>query len=208
MTVARCMDNQCKNRYRDISPYDSTRVVLKDCASGDYVNASFVNMEIPESGIINRYIATQGPLPTTCEEFWVSLIIFICQIFLSRHEFNFQQMVWEQNCPLIVMVTPLVERGRSKCHKYWPDLDQTETYGDNLKIINMKETGTCPMVERTIKLICLSTNEERKVIQIQYLAWPDHGVPDDPGEFLDLMSKVRLNRPSMDRPIIVHCRLV
>lgn len=62
--------NVLKNRYRDISPYDATRVVLKECPSGDYINANHVEMTIPGSGILNRYIATQGPLNNTCSDFW------------------------------------------------------------------------------------------------------------------------------------------
>ncbi|XP_015785771.1 tyrosine-protein phosphatase non-receptor type 4 isoform X2 [Tetranychus urticae] len=185
MTIARLPDNLYKNRYRDISPYDATRVVLKKCSSGDYVNASFVNMEIPGSGIVNKYIATQGPLSSTCEEFW--------------------QMVWEQGCRLIVMVTPLIERGRSKCHKYWPNVEESEKYGDHLKIFSSYESGNASMVERHLKLTNLETSEERDIVQFQYLAWPDHGVPDDATEFLNLIGQVRKHRSSCTDPIIVHC---
>lgn len=143
-------------------------------------------MEIPGSDLINKYIATQGPLSSTCEEFW--------------------QMVWEQGCSLIVMVTPLLERGRSKCHKYWPDVDESEKYGDHLKVVSTSESGNSSMVERHLKLTNLETSEEREVMHLQYLAWPDHGVPDDATEFLNLIGKVRKHRSSVDDPIIVHCR--
>ena len=49
----------------------------------------------------------QGPLSHTCPEFWY--------------------MTWEQESPLIIMLTTVVERGRVKCHKYWPDLDRYTT---------------------------------------------------------------------------------
>jgi tyrosine-protein phosphatase non-receptor type 4 len=52
--VCHVPENLPKNRYRDISPYDSTRVVLTECPSGDYINANHVVMTIPGSGIINR----------------------------------------------------------------------------------------------------------------------------------------------------------
>ena len=100
---AKKSENQSKNRYRDISPYDETRVILLGGENGDYINASYVNMEIPGSGIVNRYIATQGPLASTVGHFW--------------------QMVLEAGTGLIVMLTPLVERGRPKCHQYWPNPD-------------------------------------------------------------------------------------
>ena len=46
------------------------------------------------------YIATQGPLPATFDDFW--------------------RMVWEQNTHTIVMLTQLVERGRVRVRLYAP----------------------------------------------------------------------------------------
>ncbi|KAL1494525.1 hypothetical protein ABEB36_010109 [Hypothenemus hampei] len=100
-------ENVNKNRYRDISPYDQTRVVLKNGSNGDYINANFVEMKIPISNNINTYIATQGPLQSTTEDFW--------------------QMVLEQGSTLIVMLTTVIERGRAKCHKYWPGVGEVLT---------------------------------------------------------------------------------
>lgn len=82
-------------------------MVLKDGHQGDYINANYVNMTISNTDIINKYIATQGPLSTTTEDFW--------------------QMILEENCNLIVMLTTLVERGRTKCHKYWPNVGELLT---------------------------------------------------------------------------------
>ncbi|XP_013773764.2 tyrosine-protein phosphatase non-receptor type 4-like isoform X1 [Limulus polyphemus] len=182
--IAKLHENLRKNRYRDISPYDATRVVLQSCTSGDYINASHVNMEIPTSKIVNKYIATQGPLPTTCIEFW--------------------QMVWEQKSTLIVMLTTLLERGRLKCHKYWPDKNKTETYGQ-LEITCVVEVETTSLVHRELHLINKEESTERKVIQMQYVAWPDHGVPVDASDFLAFVGKVRNYREGTDVPIIVHC---
>lgn len=87
--------------------------------NGDYINANYVNMEIPGSGIINRYIATQGPLSSTVSDFW--------------------QMVLEAGSTLVVMLTTLVERGRVKCHQYWPGLKETLTLR-NLTLLCNSET--------------------------------------------------------------------
>lgn len=82
---AKAMENLSKNRYRDISPYDQTRVLLQNASgSGDYINANYINMEIPGSGVVNRYIAAQGPLPNTCVDFW--------------------DMVWQQQITLVVSI--------------------------------------------------------------------------------------------------------
>eukprot|EP00106_Octopus_bimaculoides_P003360 XP_014770802.1 PREDICTED: tyrosine-protein phosphatase non-receptor type 4-like isoform X3 [Octopus bimaculoides] len=184
MNAARLPANISKNRYRDVSPYDQTRVILKGSQNGDYINANFVNMEIPGSGIINRYIAAQGPLPNTCADFW--------------------QMVWEQHCTLVVMLTTKVERGRVKCHQYWPDLYETTDFGI-LQITCVKEEETISFAFREFTLTHVETNQERHIKHMQYIAWPDHGVPDDPADFLDFVIRVRKNRIGMVEPTVVHC---
>lgn len=184
VTVARMDANVNKNRYRDISPYDQTRVILKNGTTGDYVNANYVNMEIPGSGIISRYIAAQGPLPNTCTDFW--------------------QMVWEQHSSLVVMLTTKVERGRVKCHQYWPQLYETEDFGA-LQITCVKEEETPSFAFREFNLTHVETNEERHIRHMQYIAWPDHGVPDDPSDFLHFVMKVRQARSGMVEPTVVHC---
>ncbi|CAN7996916.1 unnamed protein product [Ixodes hexagonus] len=184
MKCARLPCNLSKNRYRDISPYDATRVILQEGTSGDYVNASYVNMNIPTSGIVNRYIATQGPLPNTTIDFW--------------------EMVWEQQCTLVVMLTTLVERGRVKCHKYWPDLYETDTYG-HLQVSCVRQKETPSFAFREFTLINTRNREERHISHMQYLAWPDHGVPDEASDFLHFVQRVRRSRDGMVEPTVVHC---
>ncbi|GBL88180.1 Tyrosine-protein phosphatase 1 [Araneus ventricosus] len=184
MNIAKLPENLNKNRYRDISPYDSTRVVLLGSPSGDYINASHVHMEIPTSGIVNRYIATQGPLPTTTFDFWL--------------------MVWEQQSTLVVMVTTLMERGRSKCHKYWPKLYESLEIGF-LQVTCIREQETSSFAFREFTLINTENKEERHITHMQYTAWPDHGVPDDASDFLDFVMQVRQNRVGMVESAIVHC---
>ncbi|XP_065285923.1 tyrosine-protein phosphatase non-receptor type 4 isoform X2 [Dermacentor albipictus] len=184
MKCARLPANLSKNRYRDISPYDVTRVILQEGTSGDYINASYVNMNIPTSGIVNRYIATQGPLPNTTIDFW--------------------EMVWEQQCTLVVMLTTLVERGRIKCHKYWPDLYETDTYG-HLQVSCVRQKETPSFAFREFTLINTQNREERHITHMQYLAWPDHGVPEEASEFLGFVQRVRRSRDGMVEPTVVHC---
>ncbi|CAF4068666.1 unnamed protein product [Rotaria sp. Silwood2] len=78
--------NRGLNRFRDVLPYDDTRVCLT-AGSNDYINASYV--EVPVAN--RKYILTQGPLQATSSHFW--------------------QMVWEQNSRVIVMLTGLIEKG-------------------------------------------------------------------------------------------------
>uniref|UniRef100_A0A8C1TIW8 protein-tyrosine-phosphatase n=1 Tax=Cyprinus carpio TaxID=7962 RepID=A0A8C1TIW8_CYPCA len=182
MSCARLPQNVSKNRYRDISPYDTTRVVLK--GTDDYINANFINMEIPGKGEVKRYIACQGPLPGTCSDFW--------------------QMVWEQSATLVVMLTTQVERGRVKCHQYWPNVSASGTYG-GFQVTCVSEEGNSAYLLRDLTLTHLESKEERLICQMQYLAWPDHGVPDDSSDFLNFVSQVRSKRADAPEPVVVHC---
>jgi len=184
MNTCRLAENLNKNRYRDVAPYDSTRVIIQNGSTGDYVNANFVNMDIPSSGIKNRYIAAQGPLPHTTGDFW--------------------QVVWEQHCSCVVMLTTTVERGRVKCHQYWPRLYETQEY-DQLQITCVRERETQSTALREFTIVQKESKEERQVTQMQYIAWPDHGVPDDPHEFISFVSEVRKARDGCVEPILVHC---
>ncbi|XP_051565821.1 tyrosine-protein phosphatase non-receptor type 4 [Myxocyprinus asiaticus] len=182
MSCAKLPQNISKNRYRDISPYDATRVILK--GTDDYINANYINMEIPASSLINRYIACQGPLPNTCPDFW--------------------QMTWEQGSSMVVMLTTQVERGRVKCHQYWPDPSGSATYG-GFQVSCQTEEGNSAFLVRDMTLNHIESGESRELTQIQYLAWPDHGVPDDSTDFLDFVALVRSKRARKDEPVVVHC---
>ncbi|MBN3321927.1 PTN3 phosphatase, partial [Atractosteus spatula] len=179
---AKLPQNMEKNRYKDVLPYDTTRVVLEG-EEDDYLNANHVNMEIPSAGIVNKYVASQGPLPHTCRHFW--------------------QAVWEQNSAIIVMLTTLTERGRTKCHQYWPDPQEVRDYG-RLRVCCHSEECNIAYVFRELTLTNTETGEERSVTHLQYVAWPDHGVPDDPSDFLDFVNFIRQKRGESD-PLFVHC---
>ncbi|KAJ1346776.1 tyrosine protein phosphatase 1, variant 2 [Parelaphostrongylus tenuis] len=184
MNDCRLPFNLNKNRYRDVCPYDITRVHLNSSPTGDYINANYVNMEIPSSGIVNRYIACQGPLAHTSADHWL--------------------MVWEQLCTHIVMLTTITERGRVKCHQYWPKLHESQEYGRLLvTCIRDHETPNCSYREFSVKE--RTSKEERRVTQMQYTAWPDHGVPDDPKHFISFVDEVRRARAGSVDPIVVHC---
>ncbi|XP_032905530.1 tyrosine-protein phosphatase non-receptor type 3 isoform X1 [Amblyraja radiata] len=183
ISCAKMTKNMDRNRYKDVLPYDVTRVILH--GSENYINANYVNMEICCSTIVNKYIAAQGPLPHTCPHFW--------------------QTVWEQGSSFIVMLTTLTERGRVKCHQYWPDPPEISTYG-NFQVTCHLEDCSIAYVVREMTLTNLETGLERVVSHLQYVAWPDHGVPDDSMDFFDFVTFVRKKRIGRDNePIIVHC---
>jgi len=141
-----------------------------------------VNMDIPTSGIVNRYIAAQGPLPNTIVDFWL--------------------MVWEQSSTTIIMLTEIIESGRMKCHQYWPSVGESVDMGTlRVKNISERKNGHCHY--REFLLHNIATMEDRCVTHIQYTAWPDHGVPSSDKEFMEFVSEVRQVRGL--EPIIVHC---
>ncbi|XP_008430883.2 tyrosine-protein phosphatase non-receptor type 3 isoform X1 [Poecilia reticulata] len=181
LSCARQPENQEKNRYRDVLPYDDTRVVL--LGKEDYINASHITVAPNESGVCLRYIATQGPLPQTCTHFW--------------------QTVWEQQTHTIIMLTTLTERGRTKCHQYWPHPPEVKDYG-HLSVKCHSEECNLAYVTRQFTLRHKKLAEEFSVTHLQYVAWPDHGVPDDPSDFLLFISSVRERRKATE-PLMVHC---
>ncbi|KAH8345782.1 hypothetical protein KR067_004321 [Drosophila pandora] len=173
ITEARKPINAAKNRYRDISPYDCTRVSLINSLTGDYINANYVNMEIP-GGAVNRYIATQGPLASTTTDFW--------------------RMVQQESSHLLVMLTTVMEAGRQKCHQYWPvtgeELQLAEGFSVRCLSETPDETGSFVFREFVLK----DKHEQRHIHHMQYLAWPDHCVPSDPILFLEFTERVRSAR--------------
>ncbi|XP_053422193.1 tyrosine-protein phosphatase non-receptor type 3 isoform X2 [Nycticebus coucang] len=181
ITFAKLPQNLDKNRYKDVLPYDTTRVLLQ--GSEDYINASYVNMEISAANLVNKYIAAQGPLPHTCAQFW--------------------QVVWDQKLSLIVMLTTLTERGRTKCHQYWPDPPDVMDHG-SFHIQCQSEDCTIAYVSREMLITNTEIGEEHTLTHLQYVAWPDHGVPDDSSDFLEFVNYVRSLRVD-NEPVLVHC---
>lgn len=179
-------ENRGKNRYNNILPYDSTRVKLSftdDDPSSDYINASYV----PGCNFRREYIATQGPLPGTKDDFW--------------------RLVWEQNVHNIVMVTQCVEKGRVKCDLYWP-LDQEPLYYGDL-IVQTGSESVLP--EWTIREFRICSEDQlcasRVVRQFHYTVWPDHGVPETTQSLVQFVRTVRdyVNRSPGSGPTVVHC---
>ncbi|XP_070279243.1 tyrosine-protein phosphatase non-receptor type 4 isoform X5 [Myotis yumanensis] len=133
MSCAKLPQNISKNRYRDISPYDATRVILK--GNEDYINANYINV---------------------------------------------------------------------KCHQYWPEPTGSSSYGC-YQVTCHSEEGNTAYIFRKMTLFNQEKNESRQLTQIQYTAWPDHGVPDDSSDFLDFVCHVRNKRAGKEEPVVVHC---
>ncbi|XP_055363659.1 receptor-type tyrosine-protein phosphatase mu-like isoform X4 [Betta splendens] len=174
-------ENRMKNRYGNIIAYDHSRVRLhsQDGDGGsDYINANYIDgYHRP-----NHYIATQGPMQETVYDFWC--------------------MVWQENTAAIVMVTNLVEVGRVKCCKYWPD--DTEIYGD-MKVTLIETQLLSEYVIRTFAVEKRGVAEIREIRQFHFTGWPDHGVPLHATGLLGFVRRVKAKIPPTAGPTVVHC---
>uniref|UniRef100_A0A8C8YWY1 Receptor-type tyrosine-protein phosphatase H n=1 Tax=Prolemur simus TaxID=1328070 RepID=A0A8C8YWY1_PROSS len=183
--VASAPENHAKNRYRNVLPYDWSRVSLKPLRGepgSDYINASFM----PGLHSPLEFIAAQGPLPHTVGDFW--------------------RLVWEQQSHTLVMLTNCMESGRVKCEHYWPLDHQPCTYG-HLQVTLVGEEVTETWAVRDLQVLQLEEQKTLFVRQFHYLAWPDHGVPHSPDPLLAFWKVLRwwLDQAVEGGPPIVHC---
>ncbi len=176
--------NKFKNRLVNILPYESSRVCLqpiRGVEGSDYINASFIDGYRYRSA----YMATQGPLAETVDDFW--------------------RMLWEHNSTIVVMLTKQREMGRDKCAQYWP-ADRSARYQcfvvDPLAEYNMPQ-----YLLREFKVTDARDGQCRTVRQFQFMDWPEQGVPKSGEGFIDFIGQVHKTKEQFGQegPITVHC---
>ncbi|MEJ1269826.1 hypothetical protein NN561_000643 [Cricetulus griseus] len=176
--------NKFKNRLVNILPYESSRVCLqpiRGVEGSDYINASFIDGYRQQKA----YIATQGPLAETTEDFWRAL--------------------WENNSTIVVMLTKLREMGREKCHQYWP-AERSARY-QYFVVDPMAEYNMPQYILREFKVTDARDGQSRTVRQFQFTDWPEQGAPKSGEGFIDFIGQVHKTKEQFgqDGPISVHC---
>lgn len=138
-----------------------------------YINASFVSAPKPKS-----FIATQGPIPASIDDFW--------------------QMVFDYNVEIIVMLCSLSENGREKCCEYWNDKIKKISFKVN--VLEEKKDGPYLKI-RTI--VIEKGGVSKKVTQFHFLGWPDHGAPDIEDVYSTFDEMIKMIHS--EKPVVVHC---
>nr|XP_006139276.1 receptor-type tyrosine-protein phosphatase alpha isoform X2 [Pelodiscus sinensis] len=175
--------NMKKNRVLQIIPYEFNRVIIpvkRGEENTDYVNASFIDGYRQK----DSYIASQGPLQHTIEDFW--------------------RMIWEWKSCSIVMLTELEERGQEKCAQYWPS-DGCVCYGDITMELKKEEECESYTV-RDLLVTNTRENKSRQIRQFHFHGWPEVGIPSDGKGMINIIAAVqKQQQQSGNHPITVHC---
>eukprot|EP00794_Sanderia_malayensis_P008055 gene8055-8918_t len=174
--------NKIKNRYANIVAYDHSRVILKpipgDTNGSDYINACYIDgYHYPE-----EYIATQGPMEDTTNDFW--------------------RLIWQERSTTIVCLTNLHELGKSKCYQYWPSVGRVRHGGIVITLVSTEKTAD--YIIRTMDIRHDQSDEVRQVCQFHFLSWPDHGAPVYPTPLLSLRRRIR-HYYDGKTPMVLHC---
>ncbi|XP_048580737.1 tyrosine-protein phosphatase Lar isoform X2 [Nematostella vectensis] len=176
--------NRPKNRLANILPYETTRVHIspvRGVEGSDYINASFID-GYRQRGL---FIATQGPLQDTVDDFW--------------------RMLMEQNSNIIVMLTQLHEGEWEKCYKYWPT-DRSARHQYYI-VDPIAEHEYPQFVIRDFKVKDARSDTVRNIKQFHFLGWPETGVPKSGEGIIDLIGQVQraYEQQEEEGPITVHC---
>ncbi|BFZ23975.1 hypothetical protein BsWGS_27013 [Bradybaena similaris] len=206
-------ENKAKNRYKNILPYDYTRVLLTDGNEDlgtEYINANYITWTDDDQLIEpkRKYIATQGPLPGTMLDFY--------------------RMIWQEGSRVIINLARITERGKTQINIYWPteeenseklfvfegpaDSSGRKEFISQYRVKLISETGDKTYIRREMLLSKEDKDgkpveEPRKIYQFHYMIWPDYNVPDDPGSMIDFLERINNLLESLPSPgpVVVHC---
>ncbi|KAL0616866.1 Receptor-type tyrosine-protein phosphatase epsilon [Plecturocebus cupreus] len=191
--------NMKKARVIQIIPYDFNRVILsmkRGQEYTDYINASFIDVRTLAWVVFTQgyrqkdyFIATQGPLAHTVEDFW--------------------RMIWEWKSHTIVMLTEVQEREQDKCYQYWPT-EGSVTHGE--MTVEIKSDTLSEAISIRDFLVTFNQPQARQeeqvrvVRQFHFHGWPEIGIPAEGKGMIDLIAAVQKQQQQTgNHPITVHC---
>ncbi|XP_057318883.1 tyrosine-protein phosphatase non-receptor type 9-like [Microplitis mediator] len=184
-------ENLRKNRY-NIPCWDHNRVILKSGggSASDYIHANYVDGFEDNK----KFICTQGPMEETCNDFW--------------------KAVWQNNCYIIVMLTPTKgTKGEELCYQYWSLNKDSKTTTEDF-VIETVNTSVQPTY--TLTTLCITdktSNDLRKISHYQYTEWPVDETPTNHVDFIKFIKIINTNKQKsasnnqqqLLSPIVVHC---
>lgn len=173
-----------KNRYQTVLPYDSNRVILNH--ANDYVNASWVTVDFKE-GRNHCYIATQGPMKHTVEDFWL--------------------LIWQERVTTLIMLTETVDNeGKEKCYQYWKenDIRLDSRCSGNLVVKCISVEDHQVVCRRRFIISSLSSDRQLEINQYHFKRWPDMSVPKE-HEFLIFYNQLEKETSTRCGPSLIHC---
>ncbi|XP_072024594.1 uncharacterized protein [Amphiura filiformis] len=181
--IGKKSENRGKNRFRNVVAYDHSRVVLEpleDDPDSDYINACYIK------GLSNprAYIASQGPSDISIGDYW--------------------RMVWQENVSVMVMACNIIENGRLKCVKYWPEKGSNEVFGDFVVSFDREEQKHEDFLLRFFT-ITKEGEGTRNVVQLHYVNWPDKDVPKHCTPVLQFLKEVNEHYQDKKAPLLIHC---
>ncbi|XP_071838116.1 uncharacterized protein [Apostichopus japonicus] len=181
-TIGEKEENKEKNRFKNMLPYDHSRVVLESHGGdpySDYYNANYIKGLNGDK----TFIACQGPNKASINDFW--------------------RMIWQENVHNIVMLTNLVERGRDRCLQYWPKAEKESRFFGEINVTWLCSETVADFSTRTMTV---TWGEETRAVRIfHFLTWPDMDIPDQPTPLITLTKKVKSVQENVSSPLVVHC---
>ncbi|CAJ0592489.1 unnamed protein product [Cylicocyclus nassatus] len=169
-------ENVKKNRYSNIPCIDSSRIQLhtlrSDASYGGYIHANRVDYPT----LRNKYIITQGPLPSTVSAFW--------------------EMIWQENVLHVVMLCQNIEDGKRKCAQYFSNKPNSVTIYAHFTVSLKEQKWEDQFIVSTIELEFME--ESRTITHYQWKEWNDYKAPRD--NIITLLQKVRGKST-----VVVHC---
>ncbi|XP_048239824.1 tyrosine-protein phosphatase 10D-like [Haliotis rufescens] len=177
--------NKLRNRYVNILPFDHTRVKLRSLADDDEDDSDYINANyIPGYNSPREYIATQGPMTGTVADFW--------------------RMIWEQDVHIIIMLSDLMEKGKPKVDRYWPEnINEPVQHGE----IIVEMINYSPLSKYVIKIFKITKRDESRKVRHYFLpGWQDFGANLTSDDVISFVRDVRMTiKPTEKGPICVHC---